>query len=75
MQPTSHLPTGGQPTFVTCTAGNIRVVVIATVHHLPSRTRRAAAPCGRRYARGEISEASFTGKATFSKKGLPVEYG
>jgi uncharacterized membrane protein len=56
--------TSNQPTLVTCTAGNIRVVVIATVHHLP-RTRRAAALCAHRYARGEITEGVFTNGADF----------
>jgi hypothetical protein len=40
----------------------------------PPLRRRAAAPCGHRYAGGEISEAAFTNEAASAYKANLVEY-
>lgn len=49
------------------------VLEIAICVHLPSR-RSAAAPCGHRYARREISEAAFTNRLDSAYIALSVEY-
>lgn len=50
----------------------IFVLVIAI--EFTSPRRRAAAPCGHRYARGEVSEAAFTNEADSVYTAYLVEY-